>query len=583
MMLATGLVLSLFATSVVGAGAFHDDDDDIYNPGGYYDYDPDCDPAGNSQIIDGNLLSGYAMAHQFFPWVPNGTDDMDGMGPFYGTVTVQNLMPWDIEVDLFTGTGVADENWDFAGTLNLEPNESQTQTASALDIPSGEGASVIAIGWTERPSDDDDEDEDCDDDGEYARIAGVVKNVNPVVGPNAKTTTAHSIVDGYSGLSGYQISDFSGNSAYILPIVQSNSGWDTEVRVANFDEDGNTAQNITVDLFPADNQGYGGPAEQVLLNVPAGGVGSFLVSDIMGDGWVGSAYIQSGSLTGAVAERFKVEDSMLVTNSSRPEHEGDDEHYAALVFKGYNFWNTGISIANLSDTDNHVTISYYGPTNNVVGTESLTIPPRAMEFVHTPGWQDLGFGPQGGFVGSAIITSTNGYELMAAVDQIKYFGDDPDVGQAMSYVTDGQNVNEADGSGEALAMPLIQKGSTLQGTGDTSGVQLFNTDDDDETDIEIQFYTANGNPAAPTVNAGGGPQPMILSISAHSSYTLYTHNFSEMPGNFQGSVIAYAESGEMVGVSNNVNYAVDGDGSVAFPMIVDPYWFPEDFAPMTGN
>jgi hypothetical protein len=561
MMLATGLVLSMFAGVAGTAGAFHGEDE-VYNPGGYYV--DDCEPDDSS-----------SEAHAFFPWVPNGADDMEGMGPFYGTITVQNLQQGDVEVDLFTGTGTPDENWDFAGTLNLSANESQTQSAATLGVPSGEGASVIAIGFDagDRPElEEDDEDSDnegeCDNEGEYARIAGVAKNVNPVAGPNAKTTTAHSIVDGYSALTGDQITDTE-NSTYILPIVQSNSGWDTEVRVANFDEDGNTAQNVTVDLFPADNQGYGGPAEQVQLNIPAGGVESFTISDVMGDGWVGSAFIQSGSLVGAVAERFKAEDSMLVTNVSRPEFEGDDEHYAALVFKGYNFWNTGISIANLAATDNHVTISYYGPTNNVVGTESLTIPPRAMEFIHTPGWQDLGFGPEGGFVGSAIITSTNGENLMAAVDQVKYFGDDPDVGQAMSYVTNGDDFDQAD-SDEALAMPLIQKGSTLQGTGDSSGVQLFNTDDDDDTDLEIQFYTANGNPAAPTVTAGGGPQPMEVSLSAHSSYTLYTHNYSEMPGNFQGSLMVYVDSGDVVGVSNNVNYAVDGDGSVAFTMIVDP-------------
>src|SRR5699024_4404324 len=104
-------------------------------------------------------------------------------------------------------------------------------------------------------------------------------------------------------------------------------------------------------------------------------------------------------------------------------------------------------------------------------------------------------------------------------------------------------------------------------TGDTSGIQLYNTSQENSHNASIVFYGANGVPVAPTVE-GNQAQPINISLGANQGYTLYTHEQSELSSGFQGSVVVdKAEEAPLVGVSNNVNYAVDGDGSTAFPMI----------------
>src|SRR6185437_14547149 len=55
---------------------------------------------------------------------------------------------------------------------------------------------------------------------------------------------------------------------------------------------------------------------------------------------------------------------------------------APLVFQNYNGWNTGVNIANTSELTNTVTVTWVGPTGNVVGTDSVTIPPKAMEYIY---------------------------------------------------------------------------------------------------------------------------------------------------------------------------------------------------------
>src|SRR5699024_7575899 len=135
----------------------------------------------------------------------------------------------------------------------------------------------------------------------------------------------------------------------------------------------------------------------------------------------------------------------------------------------------------------------------------------------------------------------------------------------MSYVTEGPH--EAD-LGQELALPLAQKGNPATGSGDTSGIQLFNTDADDSVRAEIVIYGANGLPVGPTVQ-NNDADPIGITVPAHGNYTLYTHNLSELSSGFRGSVVVYHDGGqgELVGVSNNVNYDVSGDGSTAFNLI----------------
>src|SRR5690606_2891631 len=83
------------------------------------------------------------------------------------------------------------------------------------------------------------------------------------------------------------------------------------------------------------------------------------------------------------------------------------------------------------------------------------------------------------------------YPLAAAVDEVKYLGGQGE-GHAMSYpaVLDqygdwverpGDFFNPIFWTGRyfyrhALSLPLVQKGNPTTGTGDTSGINLFNPD-----------------------------------------------------------------------------------------------------------
>ncbi len=258
---------------------------------------------------------------------------------------------------------------------------------------------------------------------------------------------------------------------------------------------------------------------------------------------------------------------------------------APLVLKNYNGWNMGFNVANISEFTNNVQIQLIGPTGDVVGGDSLTIPAKAMEYWYVPATQDLGL--DSGFVGAAILTSYLPFH--AAIDEVKYTGQGQDVGQAMSYIaTDagasaewcshadpGSNnceaLNQYDilhptGNGPELAIPLIQKGDPNTGMGDVSGINLFNASPDQPSTVHIWFQMESGAAAAPTLSA-----PYELQISGHGTATVYTMDstFSEMSQNFQGSALIYPieGAGAVFAVSNNVNYAVQHDGSAVYNAI----------------
>src|SRR5699024_1479916 len=98
--------------------------------------------------------------------------------------------------------------------------------------------------------------------------------------------------------------------------------------------------------------------------------------------------------------------------------------------------------------------------------------------------------------------------------------------------------------------------------------QIFNTSRQSATDAYIVLYGANGVPVAPTV-VDNRPDPISLTLGANQSYTLYTHDQGELSRGFHGSAVVYKGFGDgrLVGVSNNVNYDVEADGSAAFPMV----------------
>jgi hypothetical protein len=522
------------------------------------------------------------------PWLPNGVATLESEPASYGTLFVQNLENSSIEVDVLVGAGEysggepPSKSWDRRSTLNLGANQSIVLEASRLGIQSGTGASVKLEPRMTTPLAHSESGEIVDIDFP-ARIAAVVKMSAPIPGNQGRTSSAHIRVDGYSQIP--LIDTRSDNNAWVLPIVQNNSGWETVVRIAHLgepDELGSSITPVSVTLNAAADDPEDADSRSVDLRLHPGEVTSFVLTDVLEtDDWVGSAVIEAGAPIAAIAERSKPSDNMLVFNTSRPENGGGGEKFAPLVFRDYHDWNTGISVANTDPSiENEITVTYYGPDQDVIAEESLTVPPRGMNFIHSPGADD---DTVEGFVGSARVTGSSGFH--AVVDQVKYARDDQGSTEAMSYVLDHQvathsavpeDMAEADAAavGTVLAMPLVQRGQDESPIGDHTGIQLFNASDSSSAHLEIVFYGRDGHPVEPTASQRTA-NPMVVILSPLQSYTLYVPGLESMPEGFQGSAIieVVRGDGEVVAVSNNVNYGVSGDGSTAFTLSpITPDW-----------
>ena len=515
-----------------------------------------------------DLPSGQGATGAYFPWVPYGSE-LDNMGPFYGAVTVQNLENEPRDLFFFPGEGASDEAYGYPYIVaNVQADASVTVNAGSLNL-NQPGGSVrvhsfpVGTGYNTNPASSEYKmitaTAEDGDDTFLGAVAGTVKNVSPLPSNNGKTSAAHITVDGYSGMTTEQIAD--DNNQHILPIVQTNTGWNTMIRIGSFaaENDPNASVSYTVTLYEAGGQGAaGGSSGTFTGQIRGGGVASIdvLADPAIDEEWVGNAYITANAPIGAVAERYKDETDMLLTNVSRPVETASELQVAPLVFQNYNNWNSGISVANLEDYSVTVNIAYVTPGGSQIGADQITIPERGMEFVYTPASQDLNVNE---FVGAAVI-SANG-EVHAAVDQVKYEGAGSEVGDAMSYVTDSDWANS---HGDMLALPLVQKGNPATGLGDTSGIQFFNADPQQNVEFGVEFFDPTGNLVAPTLTT-----PINFNLSGHQGVTVYTHNYSEMPAGFQGSLVATYNSGggDLSAVSNNVNYAVQADGAAVFNLV----------------
>lgn len=592
----------------------------------------------------------------YFPFVPNG-EEYGNMGPWYGTVTVQNPNGVDITIQLRKANG------DVITTATLEPFAAKTWNSSDL-FGDGNGGGVVVYGpsaeivpaggvlytvwrgefanqvdkipnpcgsfadvtsvtirqggtvFTEYPNDPNGDYTLQDDpanpgtiiwiewwqevppppgDSPYTYdpapggndqpgpaepesgtsytvevrcegavfpvlnlpIAGVAKLVSPVASTSGRTSAQQESVSGYTALPQTDV-EIGGQHALVFPIVQTNTGWDSVLHITNFDSRNNCSVTVTLYQSPS---GYSDPSYGQFIKLLKKGETWHIDLKEQGvpDGWVGQAWVDSDCRVAATVDRVKAAQpwgtpvNMALTNQALPQHAGNEVQALPLVFQGYNGWNTGLSMANLSDVaPANVQITYYNSAGVAVGTESRVIQPRAMEFVYKPSTTDVGIG---GF-GHALVVSTQ--PVLVAVDSVKYTGSDQDVGQALGYVAQsGTDIPHGQ-----LYMPLFQKQGLLSGGNDNSGVALFNAGDR-PVRVSIMFYSSTGSPTAPTLTA-----PIIASIPAHGGYIAYAPSYGEMPGGFQGSVVVTQLDGlgPIVGVSNNVNYDVQFDGSAAYNM-----------------
>jgi hypothetical protein len=352
-----------------------------------------------------------------------------------------------------------------------------------------------------------------------------------------------SIVTGYSAVAQTDVmaARTSVTSGWHLPIVQTNSAWNTYIRITNLYTTGST--DVTVELYPNGNtQGVDGA--DLVLTKRLGVAETWTIDALESlavEGWVGFARITANREVAALALRSKPEASMALTNvavAGDPEWPVKSYVLAApLLFTAYNGWNTGINLANISSRATSVTVRYYENNGPLVREEVVVIPARGMVYIYTPGNV-----VQPEFVGSATLTSDA--PVIAAIDEVKY-----ETTEGLTYL--GSGVPQTD-----AAIPIAFREDSANGRHDNSGINVANLNPTAEQTVMISLASITGAEILP---------PFALTIPPGSSNFVYLPFIDGIPAGTVASIRLRSDDPlGFVALSNDVNYTVAGDGSVVF-------------------
>lgn len=454
----------------------------------------------------------------YMPWVSHvGTTN--GAGPWYGKISIQNLSTEHCAVAIWAG---GSNGWSRQAQLWLRGGSSRSISSASLALPRP-GAPVKVES--------------------ACPIAAGVKEVTPDSAASTWSDGAE-IVTGYAAIADadLQASRANANSGWFLPIIQTNHNWNTIIRIANFSN--STPASVTVRFFPNNNQlGADGVVRTVTASIPpAGHIGIDSLAEVGEFEWVGYASVSTTGSVGVLAHRSKPSTLMALTNVGVAADLSNGVTVkplsAPLLFSGYNGWNTGINIANVSDSTAEVTVRYFETGGGFVREETLTMQPRSMEYIYTPHTVS-----QEEFVGSATIISNA--PVVVAIDEVKY-----ETIEAMSYMASpvGQT---------AAALPLVFRENSSGNRHDNSGINIANLNPNAPQAVEIILYSDVGDPIL--------PQPIVVTLPAGGNDFIYLPFIDAVPPGTVASARLFSNDPMgFVAVSNNVNYAVHGDGSVVF-------------------
>jgi hypothetical protein len=461
-------------------------------------------------------VAAQAPYNVYLPWVPNG-DTLNGQGPWHGKVSFQNLSENQCSVSIFVGRPGF---WQKTAQLSVNAYAVRSISASSLAVPEP-GAPVRLEA--------------------FCPLAATAKILLPDVLRTPWSDDA-IIVTGYTALTQADVdaAQASASSGWFLPIVQTNSGWNSNIRIANLAEQ---TTGITLRLYSHDNQsGSAGAALTIQRTIQIGATINLNIQEELGiPEWVGYAEIHSDGPVTALVHRSKLAAATALTNvamSGDIQALGSYRMAAPLLFTGYNDWNTGINLANISDQTANVTISYFAAAGGFVREEQLAIAPRSMQYIYTPAHV-----AEQAFVGSGLIQSD--VPLVAAIDEVKY-----STIEALSYLASSVSQQWA-------AIPIAFREDPARGRHDNSGINIHNMNPDAEQTVEITFLSNTGEPVLPA--------PIQLTLPAGSNNFVYLPQIPDFPpGTVAAARITSNDAAGFVAVSNDVNYVVPGDGSVVF-------------------
>ncbi len=453
----------------------------------------------------------------YLPWVPNG-EVVHGTGPWYGKLSFQNMSDQLCAIRINVGL---QGSWIKTAQLSITAGAARTISAGSLAVPKP-GAPIRLEA--------------------YCPIVASVKMVTPDVNGSPWSDGA-SVVTGYTGIAHDDVnaSLATGTSGWYLPIVQTNSNWNSIIRVANLSEI--EAVDARINLYPAGNQlGDDGVVLAIDKKIGLGQIAQIdLLAELGVADWVGFAEVTTSGPAGILVSRLKPGTSTALTNiaiAGDPMSGSGLYHLAApLLFTAYNGWNTGINLANVSDQTATVSIKYFKTAGEMVNEEQLEMQPRSMTYIYTPGNVQ-----QEGFVGSALIESD--VPLAAAIDEVKY-----ETSEGISYIAGAIGQTDA-------AIPVAFRENPPGGQHDNSGINIHNMNQTESQTVSIQLVGSTGQSILPS--------PMILAMPPGGNNYVYLP-FLDIPEGTVASVRITTEDPQgFVALSNDVNYAVSGDGSVVF-------------------
>lgn len=525
--------------------------------------------------------------------VYNGEIFPGDVEPIWSTVVVQNLEALPIAIRLRnqrTGGTVS-------GPFTLPPRATRAFTAGELAglglVPSGGSSGLIVEAEFPETSRNILAELGICTLACNPAIAVVAKHGGPsALGSDLRTSGAFQTVSGATGFRDDEWQAANLGRSWVLPVVQTNNGWRTVIKIANLR---NQLNQVTVTLQRSRGVLAGEATYTLSQGIGPGQTWTIDLAGVVPPEWVGAAFVEA-QLSGVavVAERYKPEWRMLLTNEGAPRTSATTR-YAPIVFRDYNNWNTGITLVNLDTTQsNTITLTYYDRNGavQVVPPELavLTLEPGESAFIYRP---DISQVPSLDPARVNAVVLSGQRPFAAAVDEVKYLAG-PGQGQAMSYVapaapdfggskqswsaaetqsrTAGQVIGRAWFT-HTLALPLFQVGDAA-GLGDVSGFTLFNPTGRQQL-ANVQILSATGAAVAPS-QVGTSENPVLVAVPAGGYAVIYPYPsdfgtaFTSMPRNFTGTALigvtdgAGSGSGFLIGISNVVNYQVAGDGSGVF-------------------
>jgi hypothetical protein len=454
----------------------------------------------------------------YFPWVSQN-EMLAGQGPWTTEFVIQNLSEVPCAAMIFVARP---SGWAQLAQLSVQPRAARTIGAASVGVPQpGAPVRIQAA----------------------CQLAVVAKQTTPR-GSNPPWSDGAEVVTGYTGLDAVDVaaSQVTPTSAWHLPIVQTNSGWNTHIRIANFST--TAPVDVTVELYPAGNQqGAGGATLISTHRLAVAESWTINARQALGvDGWVGYARITASGQVAAIAQRMKPSTQMAITNvaiaADSEAPAGVYQAHAPLLFTAYNGWNTGINLANVTDRTATLRLRYFQAGGNFLRDETVVIPPRGMTYIYTPGTVQ-----QEGFVGGAHIISDA--PVVGAIDEVKY-----ETVEALSYMATAIGQRDA-------AIPVAFRHDPANGQHDNSGINIASFRQDANLVVRVTLFNGNGQPV--------GNTPIDIVVPPSGNTFLYLPTTVDLA---DGSVVSVRlrviGDGTFAAISNDINYAVAGDGSVVF-------------------